>query len=62
MNQVKNRIEKKTYQRYVVSFCLILAVAAVIVGKLVGGVSAVAVAAVLMRRKYGSGTDQTAHS
>lgn len=36
MNQVRNRIEKKTYQRYVVSFCLILAVAAVIVGKLAG--------------------------
>ena len=34
----------------------------VIVGKLVGGVSAVVVAALLMRRKYGSGTDQTAHS
>ena len=34
----------------------------VIVGKLVGGVSAVVVATLLMRRKYGSGTDQTAHS
>ena len=36
MNQAKNRIEKRTYQRYVVSFCLILAVAALIVGKLAG--------------------------
>ncbi len=34
MNQVRNRIEKKTFRRYVVSFCLLLVVAVVIVGRL----------------------------
>jgi len=36
MNQVRNRIEKKTYRRYVLSFCLLMAVTAVVVGKLAG--------------------------
>ena len=36
MNEVRNRIEKRTYKRYVLSFCLFLVVAAVVVGKLAG--------------------------
>ncbi|MBR4961673.1 MAG: PASTA domain-containing protein [Clostridia bacterium] len=36
MNQVRNRIEKRTYKRYVISFCLLLVVSVVIVGKLAG--------------------------
>ncbi len=36
MNQVRNRIEKKTFRRYVVSFCLLLSVAVMIIGRLAG--------------------------
>ena len=36
MNQAGNRIEKKTYIRYVVSFCLFLAIAVYVVGQLAG--------------------------
>ncbi len=36
MNQSRNRIDKRTYTRYVVSFCVFLLIASAIVGKLAG--------------------------
>jgi len=36
MQQIRNRITKKTYKRYVISFCLFLAIAVVLVGRLAG--------------------------
>lgn len=36
MNQSRNRIDKRTYTRYVVSFCVFLLIATAIIGKLAG--------------------------
>ncbi|MBR5444903.1 MAG: PASTA domain-containing protein [Clostridia bacterium] len=36
MNQARNRIEKRTYKRYVFSFCVLLVISAVIIGTLAG--------------------------